>query len=253
MTVEHAAHGITAGAKKVSVVTFTKRGYRFAVTVESAVGGTPLWYRTDLHADGRAVAALADTFARTGHGLVATDPVFFERDPDEIGQAFTATDVGDLFTAVGHGFVAASSVRFTGASLPTGIVAGTTYYVIAAGLTVDDFQVSATVAGAAVVLTTDGSGTVYRDLPATIAADTVYYVIAGGLTADVFKVSTTSGGGALDITAIGAGVVFRAPSGDNSSVCPSGYTVDHFETAGKKTFHVCGIAGATEYGIERVR
>lgn len=251
MTTAHAAHGVTAGAKKVAAVTFTRRGHRYAVTNLHAT--EPLWLKTDLVADGRAVAALDDTFARTGHGLVAGDAVFFERDPDEVGQAFTATDTGDLFTAVGHGFVAASAVRFTGASLPTGIVAGTTYYVIASGLTADAFKVSATVGGAAVTLTADGSGTVYRDLPAPVAADTVYYVIAGGLTANAFKVSATSGGAALDITAIGAGVVFRAPSGDNSSVVPAGFTVDHFATAGKKAVHVVGIGAAVTYHIEQVR
>lgn len=251
MTIAKASHGVTAGAKKVSSATFTKRAFRFAITNLHAT--EPLWLKSDLVADGRAVAALDDTFARTAHGLVVGDPIFLERDPDEVGQSFTATDVGDLFTKVGHGFVAASAVRFTGASLPTGIVAGTTYYVIAGGLTADAFKVSATVAGAAVTLTSDGSGTVYRDLPAPTVADTVYYVIAGGLTANAFKVSLTSGGGALDITAIGAGVVFRAPSGDDSSVVLAQETSDHFESAGKKAFHVVGIGAAVTYHIERVR
>lgn len=251
MTIAKAAHGTTAGAKKVSLATFTKRGLRFAVTNLHA--SEPLWLRTDLVADGRAVAAIDDTWARTAHGLVAGDAVFLERDPDEVAHAFTATDVGDLFTSVAHGFAATTAVRFTGASLPTGIVAGTTYYVIAGGLTADAFKVSATVGGAAVNLTADGSGNAYLDLPAPTAADTVYYVIAGGLTANVFKLSTTSGGAALDLTTIGAATVFRAPSGDNSTVVLAQDTSDHFETAGKKSFHVVGIGAAVTYHIERVR
>jgi hypothetical protein len=78
------------------------------------------------------------------------------------------------FTA--HGFVAGDAVVFTntGGALPSGpgLTAGTVYYVIAAGLTANAFEVSATVGGAAINATVAGSGThsvtwVYSSLPAT--------------------------------------------------------------------------------------
>lgn len=52
----------------------------------------------------------------------------------------------------GHGLVAGSPIKFFVATgnLPTGVVAGTQYYVIATGLTATTFQFSATVGGAAV-------------------------------------------------------------------------------------------------------
>lgn len=59
-----------------------------------------------------------------------------------------------------HGLAAGDAVVFasTGA-LPTGLTAGTTYYVIAAGLVTNAFEVSATVGGAAINTSSAGSGT----------------------------------------------------------------------------------------------
>ena len=57
---------------------------------------------------------------------------------------------------IGHGLAVNQPVVFTTTgALPTGLVAGTTYYLISAGLTADAFQISATVGGAAI----DTSGT----------------------------------------------------------------------------------------------
>lgn len=65
-----------------------------------------------------------------------------------------------VVTWTAHGFSAGRAVMFmsTGA-LPTGLTAGTWYYVIAAGLTTDEFQVSATPGGAAINTSSAGSGT----------------------------------------------------------------------------------------------
>jgi hypothetical protein len=58
-----------------------------------------------------------------------------------------------------HGLYANAPVFFTTTgALPTGIVAGTTYYVIAAGLAADSFRVSATIGGAAINTTGSQSG-----------------------------------------------------------------------------------------------
>lgn len=65
-----------------------------------------------------------------------------------------------LFTWTSHGLVAGTAIVFTTTgALPTGLTAGTTYWVIAAGLTANDFQVSATQGGAAVNTSGSQSGT----------------------------------------------------------------------------------------------
>lgn len=65
-----------------------------------------------------------------------------------------------VVTKVGHQFAASMKVRFsTTGALPTGVTAGTIYYVIAAGLTADDFQFSATDGGAAINSSGSQSGT----------------------------------------------------------------------------------------------
>jgi hypothetical protein len=62
--------------------------------------------------------------------------------------------------AGGHGLTAGAPVVFaTTGALPTGLTAGTTYYVVAAGITSTTFSVSATPGGAAINTTGAGSGT----------------------------------------------------------------------------------------------
>lgn len=60
---------------------------------------------------------------------------------------------------VAHGLAAGTPVKFaTTGALPSGLVAGTTYYVLATGLTTDAFSVSATPGGAAITTTGTQSG-----------------------------------------------------------------------------------------------
>lgn len=60
----------------------------------------------------------------------------------------------------GHGLQAGQPVVFsTTGALPTGLTAGTVYYVSAAGMTADAFSVSATAGGAAIDTTLAGTGT----------------------------------------------------------------------------------------------
>lgn len=60
-----------------------------------------------------------------------------------------------------HGLVAGQPVVFTndGGALPTGLTAGTVYYVIAGGLAANAFSVAATAGGAGIETTGTGSGT----------------------------------------------------------------------------------------------
>lgn len=76
----------------------------------------------------------------------------------DLSAVDTGTDI--LSTAQPHGLVAGQVVKFAnvGGALPGGLAVDTTYYVLASGLTSVDFQVSATFGGAAVNLTSAGSG-----------------------------------------------------------------------------------------------
>ena len=75
------------------------------------------------------------------------------------GMVTTTTITGDLFTtSESHNFVAGDPVVFSGTTYTgSGVVVGTTYYVLAAGLTSTEFSVSATSGGSAIDVTTDNS------------------------------------------------------------------------------------------------
>lgn len=65
-----------------------------------------------------------------------------------------------VFTKNGHQLSAGDKVVFaTTGALPTGLTAGTTYFVIATGLTSNDFEVAATEGGAAINTSGGQSGT----------------------------------------------------------------------------------------------
>lgn len=74
---------------------------------------------------------------------------------------FTALTGAATVYAPAHGLSAGQTVAFfagpTG-TLPTGITEGTIYYVIATGITTDQFQVSATSGGSAISFTGSGGG-----------------------------------------------------------------------------------------------
>jgi hypothetical protein len=65
-----------------------------------------------------------------------------------------------VLTKVAHGLVAGNAVKLvTSGALPTGLVAGVTYWVISAGLTADNFELALTPGGAAINTTGTQSGT----------------------------------------------------------------------------------------------
>jgi hypothetical protein len=78
-----------------------------------------------------------------------------------------------VFSKTSHGFVAGDPIVLsTSGALPTGLTAGTTYYVISAGLTANAFEVSATLGGSAINTSGAGSGThsvtgIYSSLSST--------------------------------------------------------------------------------------
>lgn len=77
-----------------------------------------------------------------------------------------------IVTKTDHGLTVGSKTTYTSSgTLPTGIVAGTNYYVLATGLTDDQYQLSLTRGGAAINTTSSGSGTITERyaIPYTVA------------------------------------------------------------------------------------
>jgi len=74
------------------------------------------------------------------------------------GRAVTFTDAGDLVNLTAHGLSNGDEVAFSTITTTTGIVINTIYFVVNAAA--DTFQVASTLGGAALPLTTNGSGTV---------------------------------------------------------------------------------------------
>lgn len=139
-----------------------------------------------------------------------------------IEAAFPTADL--LRTTAAHGFAANDPVVFSG-SVPAGITAGVTYYVLSSGLASQTFQVSATVGGAAVNITattlTVSSVVAALDYevlsaahgwalnqafvtegthPAPIAPQTRYFRGTGPGGANYLRFRATSGGADIDIT-----------------------------------------------------
>ena len=77
--------------------------------------------------------------------------------PAVLGASKSVTGVAstDLFTATAHGFVVGDEVWFSGITGGTGMEWRRTYYVIASGLTANDFRVSNVRGGSTVDFTTD--------------------------------------------------------------------------------------------------
>src|SRR5688572_4003369 len=74
-------------------------------------------------------------------------------------KTFTAANATEIFTATAHGLLNGQKARVTnsGGALPAGLSAGVDYFLI--GVTANTFQLSLSVGGAAVPITTDGTGT----------------------------------------------------------------------------------------------
>jgi hypothetical protein len=93
-----------------------------------------------------------------------------------IGTAISAVNAAtDTFTSTAHGLSANDVVRFAATALPTGLAANTDYYVIAAGLTANAFEVSATLGGAAVNITSAGTAVSFTQIYYRLA----YYDYSG--------------------------------------------------------------------------
>lgn len=100
-------------------------------------------------------------FAATSLRLYTLNSTTFAWVPVSKVQTCTISNASPaVVTLSGHGLIAGDPVQFTTTgTLPTGLSAGVTYYVISAGLTSSAFEVSATLGGSAINTSGAGSGT----------------------------------------------------------------------------------------------
>jgi hypothetical protein len=162
----------------------------------------------------------------------------------QANASFVQVSPTNTITITSHGFSNGNRLLFTSTgAVPTGLVAGTQYYVI--NKTANTFQISTSIGGSAVSITDVGSGlhTVVRNkdlsasfdpedvdfvtdeititnhdfsdgdrvllsstdsLPTPLATDTFYYVT--GSTANTIQLATSLGGTPVDITYNGTGL-----------------------------------------------
>ena len=145
---------------------------------------------------------------------IADKRIVSAKDWDFLDRQYTLTTVADtftvtiaspgVFTLTAHGFTVGSVVYFsTTGALPTGLTAGTTYYVVSAGLTADAFEVSTTIGGTAVNTSGTQSGThtvttARYVLPPYTSKPKSVYVTVGSYRYSPKEVSTQEGWDSLN-------------------------------------------------------
>jgi len=150
----------TTGAATGQVLTKTAGGVAFAAVAAVPVGGVLMWPSNAapdkwLLCYGQALSmttykALLDAFMA---GMAVAELGL------DAGTTVTADGPTNLFTAAGHGLNNDDVIMFSnsGGALPTGLSAGTIYYV--RDKSTNDFKVALTAGGAVVDITDGGSGT----------------------------------------------------------------------------------------------
>lgn len=149
------------------------------------------------------------------------DRAFIEIDISTLGtQDFNTSSVNiatDTITLLNHGFVLDDPITFsTTGTLPSPLDSVTTYYV--ANPTTDTFQVSLTIAGPAIDITTQGSGTHSVKNDATVTSDQVAEASSAVIqaTGDFLAGDITT----TTITTItsGTGLFAGYPTGQNGTI-----------------------------------
>lgn len=146
---------------------FASPTFTGTVTVPTPVNNTDAV--TKAYADALSIAGAADS-STTAKGISRMSV-----SPDvTIGTATMTIATPAVVSFTAHGLTANDMVKFsTSGALPTGVVAGTTYYVMSTGLTADAFQISATAGGSAINTTGSQSGvhTLVKNTPVAVGAN----------------------------------------------------------------------------------
>ena len=248
-TVDRTAHGFVDGDIVIfgSIVTTTGITADVRYYVVNATTDT---FQVEATVGGGAI-----TLTSNGTGDVYHPTTTFE----ELSTACTFTDVGNLVTQTANGLSNGDQVIFATIVTTTGIAVDTVYYVVGV-VDANDFQVSATPGGAALVLTTDGSGTTQDSVVQSVAHGYAagqrvmfsgivsttglveaasYYVIEP--TADTFKLSADAAAtaGAVELTTAGYGILAIPSVGT--------YTVQDTVEADDLAWSDTGLTASTEY------
>ena len=93
------------------------------------------------------------------------------------GLVTTFANATETFTSTAHGLSVGMTVMLTAGTMPTGYSAGTTYYVIASGLTANDFKLALTQNGTAVNGTTNGSSILTSTLVSILSFVTLIKIL----------------------------------------------------------------------------
>jgi hypothetical protein len=118
------------------------------IEFERSIFATTLFHTAVVYRKGESLSPT------TGETLQTFAPV----EEDSTVISVTASKDTEKFTAAAHGLVNGDKVRFTATALPGGLAMLTDYFVV--NKATDDFQVSLTLGGAAVNLSSNGSGVV---------------------------------------------------------------------------------------------
>jgi hypothetical protein len=154
-------------------------------------GGSPAYARQAIAWDAAASAAMAlsgtetfdippaSTVAFAGFWSASTSGTFYGMAPAGSGAvlAFTAAATGDALTIPGHSITSGATVVVwagAGATLPTGLTAGTVYY--ARDVSGSTLKLAATSGGSAIDLSADGAGLIQTITPETYAGQGTYSV-----------------------------------------------------------------------------
>jgi hypothetical protein len=145
------------------------------------------------------------------------------------GQAVTVDATTDKITLAAHFLSLNDTVRFSAAVMPTGLTAGTTYYVV--NKATNDFKVAATLGGSAIDITTNGTS-VLMDSDPIYGTDIMDQIPDGSITASSTKVTLVNVPVTFQLGAFGtvsfsiaqAGLITGDPVVFAGSVAPSGIT-----------------------------
>ena len=162
---------IAAGGDNVTSVAVATGGARYleapAVTFSGGAGSSAAATAT---ISAGAVTAVAVTNVGSAYTSAPTVTIAIPRRTIPTTGITIATDT-IAYTA--HGLSAGDAVKYFhgGGTAATGLTNNTTYYVIASGLTVDEFKVSATDGGTAVDISGTGNNAQYFELATAVATN----------------------------------------------------------------------------------
>jgi hypothetical protein len=171
-----------AGGDNVSAVSVASGGARYlevpAVTFSGGAGSS---VAATASISGGAVSSIAVTNTGTAYTSAPTVVIAKPRRTIPLASITTATDTIAYTT---HGLYAGDVLVYNngGGTSATGLTSGTTYYVIASGLTANAFKVSATDGGSTVDITGTGNNAQFFEIFAVVNRATATAALGDGAT-----------------------------------------------------------------------